>query len=94
MTRSTEDILTRALCKIIGGRLIQSGLGAVWRDDATWRGFAKELVASLHGLVVVDRATYDALVRDSRQMAEIRRRANQYHATDPKRVVAKWKQVR
>ena len=82
----------------VGGRFKQSGLGTIWRDEHTWRGLAQELVKSLAGSIVfVDRALYEDLVRDARQMRRVRQRVADYYALTPthqqdnsKSAMARW----
>lgn len=95
---TSRDALGRALQRVIGGRLTQSGLGQVWRDDRTWTELAVELVKTLSGThVLVDRAVYDELVQDAARMRRVRQHVDEYHAltkktrqVTPQNALAAW----
>jgi hypothetical protein len=76
---SVGAVLASALRKVVGGRLKQSNLGEVWRDDRSWLELARELDAALKGrLVLVDGEHYKKLVADAEQMRLVRAYLDEY----------------
>jgi len=83
---TTVDTLSRALHTVVGERFKRSGLGVVWRDEHTWRELAQGLIKALGGsIVLVDRETYDELVREARQMKRVRQRVDDYYELAPRK---------
>ena len=81
---SVGAVLASALRKVVGGRLQQSNLGEVWREDRTWLELAQQIDAALRGKVVlVDKKEYDALVADANQFKLIRKYIEEYKARLP-----------
>jgi hypothetical protein len=76
---SVGAVLASALRKVVGGRLQQSNLGEVWREDRTWLELAKELDGALNGkLVLIDRKVFERIHADAEHMREIRKRFEAY----------------
>lgn len=76
---SVGAVLASALRKVIGGRLQQSNLGEVWREDRTWLELARELDGALVGkLVLVDKTIYAGIVADAMQMRLVRQYIEEY----------------
>lgn len=78
---SITNTVAVALRQVIGGRLKQSGHGAVWHDERTWQDLAAGVIAALRGSVVlVERAAYDELVRDATRARRARANFEEYRA--------------
>lgn len=80
---SVGEELAKALRRVVGGRLKQSNLGEVWREDRTWLELARELDAVLGGVVFVKKETYARLVADANQMRTVRKFVEDYQAKLP-----------